>query len=309
MMVVLLHRGAPTKPDPEQPYPLSLRPLTLVEGTFGLLLAASGFVLVLPLVSNLVLRLFFWFRGRSDFDAYLHLARAYHLPEGLLAGHLALASLTLVVLGITRAVHGRLARWIFSVQPGMRWRYLLAVFVLAAVVLHGMLWISFSWQGVPVFNSGQPGARWFIVAVLLASPLQALAEEVFFRGYLLAVMGSVSGRIWVGIVGSSVVFALLHGVQNPALFTHRLVFGLIAGTMVYITGGLEAGIAAHIVNNLGAFGYAIFTTSVAEARAVTEIGWGKAGWDILAFALYALLAWLIARRMRLATVSPPLRRG
>ena len=51
----------------------------------------------------------------------------------------------------------------------------------------------------------------------------------------------------------SVVFALLHGTQNLPLFADRLVFGLLAGLLVWRTGGLEAGIAAHVINNVFAY--------------------------------------------------------
>lgn len=298
-----IHRGAAEDPPSGLSYPLVLRPVSGIEGLFGILCALAGFVLIVPTISQLVLMAAHVFRG-GDFDAYVQAARAYAYPEGVLAGHLALASLTIIALLVALYVHGRLPRWTFSVQPGLRWRYLLATFIVAAVLLNGMLWLSFTWQQMPTFNTGQPDAWWFLAVVLVTSPLQALAEEVFFRGYLLQAFGSLSGQFWVGIVLSSLIFAMMHGTQNPALFTHRLAFGLISGLLVWGTGGLEAGIAAHVVNNLGAFGYAIFTTSVAEVRATAEIGWDKAAWDTLTFTLFALIAWWIARRMRVATTTP-----
>lgn len=300
----LLHQGGPEDPPSGVSYALVLCPSEPFRAVMGIMLAFSGYVLLLPVIQQLVLYIGAFARGVQDFPAYMQWARAYEMPEGLLAGHLALASLTLVALAISRFVHGRAPMWTFSVQPGMRWRYLLATMLVALVVLNGMLWLSFTWQGTPHFNSGQPNAAWFVLAVVLSSPLQALAEEVFFRGYLLQSLGSATGRVWIGVVGSSLIFASMHGLQNPALFTHRLVFGLISGALVMWTGGLEAGIAAHVVNNLGAFGYAIFTTSVAEIRAVQEITWAKAGWDILTFVLFAAIAGWVARKMRLATHTP-----
>ena len=64
------------------------------------------------------------------------------------------------------------------------------------------------------------------------------------------------------------------------------------------------GIAAHAVNNVAAYAYAMFTTSVAELRAISAISWVDAFWDIAGFALFAVVAWRIARAMRLATVTP-----
>ena len=56
------------------------------------------------------------------------------------------------------------------------------------------------------------------MVIVLTSPLQAAAEEIFFRGYLLQALGSLVAKPWFGVVVSSLVFALLHGTQNLPLF-------------------------------------------------------------------------------------------
>ncbi len=271
---------------------------------FGGLLAFSAFAIVVPLVSALVTRLGFLLRGGGDFEAYQAAASAYELPEGPAAGHLALAALIPVSVVLVRYVHGVRPRWLASVQPGMRWRYLILCLGVAAVVLNGVLWASFLTGDMPVFDGGQEAWLAFLLILVVTSPLQAAAEEIFFRGYVLQVIGSSPGGAWVGVVGSALVFALLHGVQNPALFAHRFAFGLVAGALVVVTGGLEAGIAAHIVNNLAAYGYAVFTTSVADLRTVTSITWAEAAWNIAGFALFGLVAWWMGRRLRVATRTP-----
>lgn len=289
------------EPEESTSFALMLRPLKPPQGLAGLLLAIAGFALLLPLVREAIVFVFFLLRGAEDYDVYRNLAHAYQLPEGLFASHLALACLTLIAMGVARAVHGRRPGWLFSVHYGLRWRYLLAAGLLAAVILNALFWISFFWEPMPEFHGGQEGAGWFLLAIVLASPLQAAAEEVFFRGYLMQVFGSLSSRIWVGVVASAAVFALFHGVQNPALFAHRFAFGLIAGTLAQVTGGLEAAMAAHVVNNLGAFSYAVFSIGVAQARAITETSWAKTLWDLLTFTLFALAAFWISRRMRVQT--------
>ena len=62
---------------------------------------------------------------------------------------------------------------------------------------------------------------------------------------------------WWRCSASATLFALAHGVQNFPLFFDRFAFGLMAGLVVVLVGGLEAGIALHILNNLLAFGVAI----------------------------------------------------
>ncbi len=286
-------------------YPVSLRgpgqePFRLL---FGAALAVSGFILVVPLLAQGLLRLGWVFFGDGlSFAAYSQAASAYELPEGLAATHLALAGLLLVAWLVFRYMHGRDAAWLISVQPGWRVRYLVVCLGVAVVVLNAALWASFV-LGMPDFGPAQPGWAGFLVVLLITSPLQAIAEEVFFRGYLLQAIGSATGKAWMGIVGTALLFALFHGTQNPALFVHRFVFGLIAGWLVLRTGGLEAGIATHIVNNLFAFGYALFTGGVAATKAVSEITWAKAGFDVAGFALFAVVAVWLGARFNLATTT------
>ena len=114
-------------------------------------------------------------------------------------------------------------------------------------------------------------------------------------------VGSLVRQPWFQVVVSSVVFAFFHGTQNLALFTDRLAFGLLAAILVWRTGGLEAGIAAHVVNNVFAYLIAGLTTSIAALRATRWIDWANAGFDVGGFAVFAVLAYLVARRMKLRT--------
>ena len=155
-----------------------------------------------------------------------------------------------------------------------------------------------------VVLSPQPGFWTFFVVIILTSPLQAAAEEVFFRGYLLQALGSLVANPWFGIVVTAGVFAAFHGPQNLPLVADRFVFGLLAGILVTRTGGLEAGIAAHVANNILAFTLAGLTTSIAQVMSVRSLTWAQAGFDILGFVVVAVVAWLIARRMNLATRTP-----
>lgn len=283
-----------------RPHQPPVRPLV------GVLIAISLFFLVVPLVSQLVLLIGWLLRGRPDQRAYVSEALAYHHPEGLAATHLALGSLILVAFALVRYLHLQRPRWLCSVQPGMRWRYVLICLGVALVVLNAVLWASRIGAGVS-FDAGQPGWPIFLAVLLVTSPLQAAAEEFFFRGYLLQALGSVFAADWgkwMGVVTSALIFAFFHGTQNLPLFIDRFGFGLLAGTLVVLTGGLEAGIAAHVINNLFAFGYAMFSGGVAQAKAVQAIGWGEAAADLIGFTLFGLVAWWVSRRLNLATTTP-----
>ena len=97
------------------------------------------------------------------------------------------------------------------------------------------------------------------------------------------------------------MFALLHGTQNLPLFVDRLAFALLAGLLAWRTGGLEAGIAAHVINNVFAYVIAGLTTSVAALKAIQGIGWVDAAFDIGGFALFAVLAYGLSRLLKLRT--------
>ncbi len=283
-------------------YPVALRgedPVKLVMGMLGAFLA---FLVVAQLLAQVVLGIGWLLRGQPNFEDYRSRALAYELPDGILASHLGIAGLLLFVPLIHRYWHGRKAAWAISVQPGGRWRYLLICFVVAAAVLNVVMWLvrggSMAWQ------AAQSDWVVYLVLILITSPLQAAAEEFFFRGYLQQAIGSLAGRAWVGILCSALVFALFHGNQNIALFAHRLGFGLIAGTLVWATGGLEAAIAVHVANNVFAFGYALFTGGVAALKATSEISWEAACSDLAGFAVFGAAAWWIGRRMHVATLTP-----
>ncbi|WP_314290898.1 type II CAAX endopeptidase family protein [Arachnia propionica] len=258
--------------------------------------------LLTGLLTQAVLRVSWFLRGQPDFREYQSLALAYELPDGILASHLGIAGLLLFVLLIHRYWHGRKAIWVISVQPGGRWRYLLICFVVAAAVLNVVLWLMHG--GNMAWQAAQPDWAIYLALILITSPLQAAAEEFFFRGYLQQAIGSLAGRSWVGVACSSLVFAIFHGDQNVALFAHRLGFGLIAGTLVWATGGLEAAIAVHVANNVFAFGYALFTGGVATLKATSAISWEVACSDLASFAVFGALAWWIGRRMHVATLTP-----
>ena len=163
--------GEPQDPPSGLTYPLALRRpgFSGFTALFGALVAFIGFALVVPLVSALVLRVGFLLRGGGDFEAYSAAASAYELPEGPAAGHLALAALIPVCILLVRYVHGIPPRWLASVQPGLRWRYLAMSLVVAAVLLNAVTWASFALGEMPVFHGGQQGWAGFLVMVAVTS--------------------------------------------------------------------------------------------------------------------------------------------
>ncbi len=232
-------------------------------------------------------------------------------PSSMLYLNLALASLTLLAMLIVRVVHGLRPRWLASVRPGIRWRFLWAcagLSVVALVVSTGLsLLLPAGPQDTVTGEAGFPAGQLLVttVVIMLTTPLQAIGEEYAFRGYLMQAFGSLLGP-WVALVATSVLFALAHGAQNFPLFFDRFAFGMIAGTTVILLGGLEAGIALHVVNNLVAFGFAIAYDQLSGTLTVSEVSWWQLPVTVLQNGLYLLLVLLVARRMGLArTTTPP----
>ncbi len=289
--------------------PLGPRWRVVALGVGGALLGVATFYALTPVVIYSVVGLGWALAGTpGPFNEFLAAAARYELPAGMFATNLGLAVLAPIAMALVLVLHHFRPRWLHSVQPGFRWRYALACLLAATAVLGG-LWAASRWDQPWVF-APERDAWWFLLAIVFTSPLQAAAEEYFFRGYLIQALHSVAPTSpWFGVFGSAAVFALLHGTQNLPLFLYRFAFGVLAGVLVVRTGGLEAAIAAHVVNNVVAYGYAVVSGTVAEVHAVNEIGWVELGWSLAGFAGFAAIAVWIARRMAVATTTPGVRFG
>lgn len=292
----------PSAPPPDgAEYPQILRGETYASwrSALGVAGGLSLFLLLTTVISQAVVFLG-WALTAPDqvYRDYSQAAFAFRRPIGMLAVNLGIASLIPICWLLMTLAHRVQPHWLSSVQPRLRWRYLLTCGGIALVVLNGVLALS-AWAGPAPRFAVQPGFWWFLVVILLTSPLQAAAEEYFFRGYLMQALGSLFAHPAVGVVLSALVFALFHGTQNLPLFVDRLAFGLLAGILVWRTGGLEAGIAAHVVNNVCAYVFAGLTSSIAALKAISGIGWVQAAFDVGGFAIFALLALVVASRMRL----------
>ncbi len=322
------------EPPSEVPYPQSLRMSdSRFAGVRQIFLGIGGAMLGLfllywvpGLIAALVLQVTYLASGSpGDWLAYATAARVFAIPAGMFATHLGAGSMILVSLGLVVVIHRFHPHWLHSVQPGFRWRYAFAAFLVAAVVLGGV-WalsrIGQSWAPNP-----EPQWGWYLVAVLLTTPLQAAGEEYFFRGYLMQAISLTAADAhrkeapagkwtrtadwmarqyptWAGVIGSALVFALVHPIPNLEAFIYPLAFGLVSGWLVVKTGGLEASIAAHVVNNLIVYGFATYSGTVVKVYTDRAIEWPALILAILSFAGFAAAAWWVGRKMKLATLTP-----
>jgi membrane protease YdiL (CAAX protease family) len=278
----------------------------------GIVIALAGMLLVMPLVLLPVLALGVALEGGPFTKSFTSAATLETVtPASLFYLNAVLGSMILVTWFIIRVVHRMRPRWLASVIPRLRWRFLLACLGLAVVALVAQVLVGLLLPGqggdelTGRLNDFTTTTAVTALVVMLTTPFQAAGEEYLFRGYLLQAVGSLFRHQWVAVLATATLFALAHGAQNFPLFFDRFAFGLIAGWLVIRTGGLEAGIALHVLNNFLAFGLALSFGDLTETLTVSEVGWSNIALTVTQSAVYAGLVLLVARRMGLQTRTRP----
>ncbi|MBW0102888.1 CPBP family intramembrane metalloprotease [Pseudonocardia sp. KRD-291] len=132
-------------------------------------------------------------------------------------------------------------------------RYLVAAAVLVGAGLGVVALVAPEAPGWTTFGvTGTTIAM--LVVIVLSTPLQAAGEELMFRGAVLPAAASwvraVHPALAVGLVVSSLGFAVVHGSTDPWLFGYYVVVALSTGLMAIISRGLEAPVAFHVANNV-----------------------------------------------------------
>jgi membrane protease YdiL (CAAX protease family) len=239
-------------------------------------------------------------------------------PAGLAYLNLSLASAIPATWFLTRFLHGLKPRWLASVRPQIRWAYFFACIGLSVVSLVATLLVSLllpAQGGTEItgeVNEFTRQTRDFLLVVLFLTPFQAAGEEYFFRGYLTQAFGGLFDRLGptvgkvLAVVGPAVLFALAHGLgQSVPIFFDRLAFGLVAGVLVILTGGLEAGIAMHVLNNFLAFGIALAFADMGSALNPTGGSWWSIPVTLTQSVVYLALAVVVGRAMGLRATADP----
>jgi membrane protease YdiL (CAAX protease family) len=213
-----------------------------------------------------------------------------------------------VWLGV-RAVEGRSLGWVSSVAGRLRWRWLaLTVAPIAALVILGF--VAFIVMGSLV--EPDPGeaesapVQWGLLlgglaVIVVLVPVQAAAEEYFFRGFLMQLIGGYLRNPWFGVAITSVLFAVAHVDFQWTRLVSLTAFGVVAAVLTLYTGGLEAGIVLHTVNNVLAFGLgAVAGTPPTGDPSAAAMPWWMAALDVMMVAAVLVVILWLARRRRVA---------
>jgi membrane protease YdiL (CAAX protease family) len=230
----------------------------------------------------------------------------------LLLGSIAV-SLPLVLLAV-RWVQARPVGTVSSVLGRLRWRWLgLCALVAVPAVLallggsFGLLALTGSADEGGSADGGWPGWWGFLGAVavlLLLVPLQAAAEEYVFRGWLLQAVGAFLRTPWPAIAVQAVLFAAAHGWGTRWGFADLVIMASLTGWLTIRTGGLEAAIALHVVNNVIAFVGSAALGQLAAEETAADAPWEMFVVSVLVHAVYTGVVLRLARRRRLPTGLP-----
>lgn len=180
---------------------------------------------------------------------------------------------------------------------------------LQALLFPGSLEASLEW--------GRIGPA--LALALAITPLQCLAEELLFRGFLLQLISGKKGRVRLAVTVTATLFALLH-FPNPDGRTggwlYSLVcyggFGLTFAVLAVREQGIELGWGIHTANNL--FGLLVFSESdevslirlPALFRSTHFDPWLSAGSALLALGVIALVTQRLWPRPSVGAAPPRL---
>lgn len=193
-----------------------------------------------------------------------------------------------------------------SVTGRLRWRWMLRLVVPALLTFSASfalyLLILPPLVGEPLPAPDVSDRTWILlVIVLLLVPLQATAEEYVFRGYLMQTIGGWLRHPLFAILLPVPLFVLGHLYDIWGLLDVA-VFGVFAAWLTVRTGGLEAAIVVHVVNNASLFALGAFGLIDMNAAAGSPIG------VVVTAGTLALYSWVVlhqARKQSLVVETQP----
>ena len=283
------------------------KPLVTGLIAFGFFIGLAIVLVILFLVSALAFP-----EVRPVLDSLLTTGEIDNSLPVVLAFTLSSIAVMLPSIWLARLIMGpRPVGLLSSIAGRLRWRWM-ARLILPVIIAYGASTLL-SVLVIPVLTDESippvvvSSSTWISVLVaVLFVPLQATAEEFVFRGYLAQMIGGWLKHPLFAILLPVPLFALGHQYDVWGMIDVSA-FAVVAGWLVWRTGGLEAAIVAHVVNNtvifiIGAFGLVDVNSTTGSGLSVVI--------SVLTLALYA---WLVLRaakrfgleRVRVVTLPPP----
>ncbi|MFV0429115.1 MAG: lysostaphin resistance A-like protein [Arachnia sp.] len=227
-------------------------------------------------------------------------------PVLLVANSVGLGLLIPCALAAAKLV-GRPARYLHSVTGRFRWSLLWRASGVVGLVLGAWFIAGLLIDGIPELRVAS--YSWMLlVALMLVTPFQAAGEEYLTRGVINRAIATWvpwrRGGLIVGAVVSSLMFTALHNAGDVWLNLVYFLMGLVLCHVTWRTGGLEAAVALHTVNNMLSFVFVPFQ----DLDQVFARQSGAADWTVLIqltfIGVAAVIIEVVARRRGVATTAP-----
>ncbi|MER7501892.1 CPBP family intramembrane glutamic endopeptidase [Nonomuraea pusilla] len=228
---------------------------------------------------------------------------------GLVVLLLSIAAVLPIVFGTAALVQRRRPGTLSSVEGRLRWGWLarcLGVAVVALVLGQAAQVLTFMATGEEYGDVfGWAGWQAFLpalVVIVLLVPFQAATEEYLFRGWLIQAAGvHLRDPVWA-VVGGAVLFTLLHG-YTGAGSVDVFVFGVVVGWLTVRTGGLEAAIGLHVINNVVAFGLSAAAGQLEKSLQQGAVPWQALAGTVVQLGVYTFGVLYLAKKRSIRTVS------
>lgn len=193
---------------------------------------------------------------------------------------------------------------IHSVAGRMRWGWLMVCLGLSTLIMVLIPLALETATGSTYQLAPQAQGTTLIVLLIcigLVVPFQAYAEELVFRGFLMQSIGRWLKHPAWAIVLPAPLFMLGHMYDLWGQLS-VLTLGIAAGYITWRTGGLEAAIALHTVNNLVAMTFGVFGL----ADPFLQEGSNLAGFtsSLITNGIFVLVVVLLAKKKNLARTRP-----
>lgn len=150
-----------------------------------------------------------------------------------------------------KQIYSKIGLTLNGLDRAILWGFLAVVFTFLLFFVIGLGLVSLGINTDELSNI--PDIEQYIsssVALFILASVQPIAEEIFFRGFLLEKFEGFGGSN-IAIVSTAVLFGVAHMVYGeiyPAIFP--IIIGLILGYIVVKTRNLYSSIIAHILFNV-----------------------------------------------------------
>lgn len=140
-----------------------------------------------------------------------------------------------------------------NIEKGILWGIITVIIAFVIIIIIGGVLQLLGFDLTDTSNIPQLELYFSIPSILILIIIQPIAEEIFFRGFLLDKINKILGKN-NAIILTSILFGLAHlsyGNIYPAFLT--FIIGLLLAILVIKTNNLYSSIVAHIIFNIASF--------------------------------------------------------